>query len=128
ARAASGVALARDDSNGPTSLVARMAGATRTIWLTDPLVGDRFAAVTALGPAKGLGARRQLVGVTLLPSAQGLGVETTTDDLRITPAGDLVRLSRPAGLDLSAPSDQLAVAPEQPNAPQAAIFPALILS
>ena len=44
---ASGVEVDRAD-DGSDALVARMAGATKTVWLTDPLVGDRFAAVTAL--------------------------------------------------------------------------------
>ncbi|MEG0819511.1 MAG: hypothetical protein RSG56_08705, partial [Brevundimonas sp.] len=42
-----GVEIGRDDSV-QTALTARMAGATKTVWLTDPMVGDRFAAVTAL--------------------------------------------------------------------------------
>src|SRR5690606_28982455 len=75
-----GVLLNRDADHGPTALVAELAGARRAIWLTDPLAGDRFAAVTALGPAKGMGSRRQLVDLTLLPTAQGLGIETAADD------------------------------------------------
>ncbi len=55
--ATSGVEVDRDDV-GDTALVARMAGATRTVWLTDPMVGDRFAAVTALAPGKAFADRR----------------------------------------------------------------------
>ncbi|HAJ02217.1 MAG TPA: hypothetical protein DCL55_03085, partial [Brevundimonas sp.] len=73
----------------------------KAVWLTDPLVGDRFAAVTALAPGKGFAGRRQTVDLTLLPSAQGLGIETATDDLTIQPAGDRVLVSRPGGLTLS---------------------------
>ncbi|KAK0341612.1 hypothetical protein LTR94_025680, partial [Friedmanniomyces endolithicus] len=67
----SGVDIGRAD-DGSAALVARMAGATKTVWLTDPLVGDRFAAVTALAPGKGFSGSRTTVDLTLLPTAQGL--------------------------------------------------------
>ena len=122
------VELDRDDT-GDATLVARMAGATRTVWLTDPMVGDRFAAVTALAPGKGFADTRQTVDLTLLPTAQGLAVETPTDNLQIKAEGDLVTLSRPGGLTLSPPSMALeaAAAPEA-HAPRKAEFPALILT
>lgn len=124
---ATGVSLARDDLNGPTALVAQMAGASRALWLTDPLIGDRFAAVPAIGPAKGLGARRQLVDLTLLPSAHGLALEARRDDLSIVAAGDLVRVSRPGGLALSSPVDALSEASGLDELPARARLPALIL-
>jgi tetratricopeptide (TPR) repeat protein len=124
---AQAVEVDRDDT-ARTSLVARMAGATKAIWLTDPMVGDRFAAVTALAPGKGFGDRRQTVDVTLLPTAQGLAVETPTDDLTIVPAGDLVTVSRPQGLTMSAPSQQLDAAPDAPHLPRKAPYPAMILA
>jgi tetratricopeptide (TPR) repeat protein len=124
--ASTGVDVGRDDG-ARVALVARMAGATKTIWLTDPLAGDRFAAVTALAPGKGFAARRQLVDLTLLPTAQGLAVETSTDDLTIQPDGDLVTIGRPRGLNLSAPSAALERAIEV-GAPRRAPRPALILS
>jgi len=122
------VEVDRDDTAEAT-LVARMAGATKTVWLTDPMVGDRFAAVTALAPGKGFADTRQTVDLTLLPTAQGLAIETPTDDLTIKAEGDLVTLSRPNGLTLSPPSMALeAAAPPQAHAPQKAEFPALILT
>lgn len=123
---ASGVSVGRDDTGEP-ALVAQVAGATRVVWLTDPLVGDRFAAVPARGPAKGLGERRETVDLTLLPTAQGLAVETARDDLQVQAAGDLVTLSRPGGLALSAPSAALETAAAGHTAPRKAPFPALIL-
>ena len=125
--AVSGIEIGRDDTGEP-EMVARMAGATKAVWLTDPMVGDRFAAVTALAPGKGFGARRRTVGLTLLPTAHGLAVETTTDDLIITAEGDLVTLGRPGGLTLSPPSMALEAAAEAPQTPQKAGYPALILS
>ncbi|CAN5409252.1 hypothetical protein BH09PSE1_BH09PSE1_24460 [soil metagenome] len=125
--AASAVEVTRDDT-AATSLVARMAGATKAVWLTDPMVGDRFAAVTALAPGKGNGARRQTIDVTLLPTAQGLAVETPTDDLSIVTAGDLVTVTRPGGLTMSAPSQTLDDAPEPAETLRKAPFPGLILA
>ena len=123
---ASGVEIDRSD-DGSATLVARMAGATKTVWLTDPLVGDRFAAVTALAPGKGFSGTRSTVDLSLIPTAQGLAVETTTDDLKIEAAGDLVTLSRPQGLTLSPPSATLEAAAHEDDAPKPAAYPALIL-
>jgi len=123
-----GILLSRDEDSGPTALVAELAGAGRAVWLTDPLVGDRFAAVTALAPAKSMGSRRRLVDLTLLPTAQGLGIETATDDLRVSVQGDLVRMTRPSGLSLSRPTDSLQAAAAQAGAPRRAPYAALILA
>lgn len=125
--AVEGVRVDRDDTGEP-ALVARMAGATRAIWLTDPVVGDRFAAVTALAPGKGFGDRRKTVDLALLPTAHGLAVETSAADLAIHAAGDLVTLSRPGGLTLSPPSAALESAPVGEGAPQKARHPGLILA
>lgn len=123
--AVDGVRIDRDDAGEPT-LVARMAGATRAVWLTDPLVGDRFAAVTALAPGKGYGDRRKTVDLALLPTAHGLAVETTATDLAIHADGDLVTLTRPGGLTLSPPSAGRDAASAD-GAPARARYPGLIL-
>jgi len=125
--AVEGVVVDRDDSGEPV-LVAHMAGATRAVWLTDPLAGDRFAAVTALAPGKGFADRRRTVDLALLPTAQGLAVETSSADLGIHADGDLVTFSRPAGLILSPPSAALGAAADENGAPRKAKFPALILA
>ena len=123
--AVEGVVIDRDDEGEP-ALVARMAGATRAVWLTDPLVGDRFAAVTALAPGKGFADRRRTIDLALLPTAQGLAVETPTSDLAIQAEGDRVVISRPAGLTLSPPSAALDAAAIGTGAPQKGRYPALI--
>jgi tetratricopeptide (TPR) repeat protein len=122
-----GVVIDRADDGEP-ALVARMAGATRAVWLTDPLAGDRFAAVTALAPGKGFADRRRSVDLALLPTAHGLAVETPASDLAIQADGDLVTLSRPGGLILSPPSAALEAATAGSGAPPKAKYPALILS
>jgi len=123
----SGVDIERDDAV-KASLTARMAGATRTVWLTDPMIGDRFAAVTALAPGKGLKTARRTVDAGFLPTAHGLAIETPTDDLSVTADGDLVTVTRPRGLTLSSPTAGLEAAVEGGDAPRAASRPALILA
>lgn len=125
--AVDGVSIGREETGRP-ALVARMAGATKAVWLTDPLVGDRFAAVTALAPGKGFADRRRTVDLALLPTAHGLAVETATTDLAVHADGDLVTLSRPGGLTLSPPSAGLDDAPAAEGAPVRARHPGLILS
>ncbi len=125
--AVEGVSVDRDDDGEPV-LVARMAGATRAVWLTDPLVGDRFAAVTALAPGKGFADRRRTIDLSLLPTAHGLAVETPASDLAIQADGDLVTLSRPGGLTLSPPSAALEAAAAGGDAPRRAKYSALILA
>jgi len=126
AASAGGVTVDRDDTGEP-ALVARMAGATKAIWLTDPMAGDRFAAVTALAPGKGFADSRQSLDMSLLPTAHGLAVETLVSDLAIRADGDLVTLSRPGGLTLSAPSAALETAEDEPGAPRKAKYPGLIV-
>jgi tetratricopeptide (TPR) repeat protein len=125
--AVEGVAIDRQDGGEPV-LVAHMAGATRAVWLTDPLAGDRFAAVTALAPGKGFADRRRTIDLTLLPTAQGMAVETPASDLSIQAAGDLVTLSRPGGLTLSPPSAALQAAGAEDGLPKRAKHPGLILA
>ena len=125
--AVEGVPVDRDDTGEPV-LVARMAGATRAVWLTDPLAGDRFAAVTALAPGKGFADRRRTVDLALIPTAQGMAVETTSADLGIQAEGDRVIFSRPNGLILSPPSAALDAAADESGAPRRAKFPGLILA
>lgn len=125
--AAGGITVERDDSGQP-ALVARMAGATRAVWLTDPLAGDRFAAVTARAPGKGFGDLRRTVDLALLPTAHGLAVETPVADLAIRAEGDLVTLQRPGGVLLSPPSAALEPAETGPGAPAKARHAGLILA
>lgn len=124
---ASGVEIGRAE-DGSAALVARMAGATKAIWLTDPLAGDRFAAVTALAPGKGFADTRRTIDMAVIPSAQGLAVEATTDDLRIEAEGDLVTIGRPRGLTLSPPSAALEAVDHSNDAPRRADHPGLILA
>ena len=119
------VKLTRDDSAGPASLTAALAGASSVYWVADPAVGDKVGVVTALGPVKGMPTRRDLVEFTLLESAQGLAIERRADDLAVTYSGDLVTFSRPKGLALSAANLRVADAAAI-DAPKPASQPGLI--
>jgi tetratricopeptide (TPR) repeat protein len=120
------VRVSRDATDGPATLKAPVAGATRVIRLPDPEAGDVISVVTALGPAKGLPSRRDFVQMALLPSVQGLAVESHIDDLQVVREGDIVRMSRDRGLTLSprwASQDKVQA---EIGAPMPAAMPALI--
>ena len=95
------VAVDTDRDAGPAALSVALAGSTAVRWLNDPVVGDRLGVVTALGPAKGLAARRATIETILPPTVHGLVVQPLTEDIAVDADGDLVRIFRPRGLALS---------------------------
>lgn len=122
------IGLKREDADGPAALIAQMAGSTGVFWVEDPAAGDRLAVVTALGPAKALDQRRAIVDAVLLPSTHGLAIQPLAEDLAVHADGDLVRIGRPKGLELSPATAQMRhIAPRPDLAlPSAASLPALI--
>jgi tetratricopeptide (TPR) repeat protein len=121
------VDIKTDLSSAPVSLTAQMAGATGVFWITDPMVGDRLAVVTALAPSKGVLAARDLVDGVVLASVQGLAVAPRVDDLKVSTDGDIVRIGRSKGLELSPVSNLARSAePAAADLPQRASMPALI--
>jgi len=120
------VKVVRDDVGGPAALKAAVSGATRAVKVPDPVVGDTLSVVTALAPSKGVPTRRDFVQMAILPSAQGLAVESYVEDLEVTHDGDLVHMGRPSGLALSPASASIIRAEAQLGAPQPAMLPALI--
>lgn len=120
------VSVERDGESAEAALTAVLAGATASIWLDDPAVGDRIAVVTALAPSKGLESRRDYVEMALLPTIQGLAIEPFATDLRVAAEGDLVRIGRPMGLALSSVSAANRRIDVAAGAPQAAGMPGLI--
>jgi tetratricopeptide (TPR) repeat protein len=119
------VKISRDETTASGALSVAVAGATRVLWVPDPVVGDKIGVVTALAPAKGLPSRREYVDLALLPSAQGLAVEPIADDISITTDGDLVAIGRPLGLALSTKNGDAMVA-QGPGLPQPATRPGLV--
>jgi tetratricopeptide (TPR) repeat protein len=120
------IKIDRDDQTGPPALTAALTGATKVIWLTDPVIGDRFAAVTALGDPRPVDRKRTLIETTLLPTVHGVAVEATAPDVSVSIVGDLVRIERPKGLTLSPPTAIARAASTPIELPQAAIMPGLI--
>ena len=118
------IPVARGAEDGPASLAANVAGSTKIVWLDDPAVGDKLAVATALWPAKGVMLRRAYVDLTTLPSAQGLAIDPQVDDLQVTTDGDVVRITRPDGLLLSAKTRTLLA--DTLDMPMAAIMPGLV--
>ena len=121
------VNLTRDTEATLPGLSAAVAGATRSLWFDDPIVGDRLAVVTALAPSKGLASGHHYVDLDFLASAQGLAVAPRAGDIDVTVSGDLVHLARPGGMSLSTPQQ----ANNDPSAnmaelPQAAAMAGLI--
>ncbi|MEI9890055.1 MAG: tetratricopeptide repeat protein [Caulobacteraceae bacterium] len=91
----------RDPDSPAPALRAALAGATKSLWLDDPVVGDKIGVVTALPPSKGVAGRRSYVDFSLLPSAQGMAFEPAVADLNVAVDGEWVRVGRAKGLDLS---------------------------
>ena len=121
-----GIHIVRDDEV-KASLSAQVSGVRRTIWITDPMSGERIATVPALGPVKGVNVARRSVDAQILRTAQGLAVEAFADDLSVDTATDRVIISRKGGLKLSSPTAALEAAGAPAiDAPKAARFPALI--
>lgn len=120
------VQVRRDEAGGPAALTAAISGVTRVVRVPDAVVGDTLVVATALGPPKGLPSRREFVQMALLPSAQGLAMETFAEDITLTRSGDLVEIGRPTGLALSSPSVAMRRAEAPVGAPQPAGRPALI--
>ncbi len=95
------VKIGRDQTAATAGLVVTMAGSTKVAWVDDPVVGDKIAVVTALAPTKGVSARRDFIDLALLPSAHGLAIEPSREDLSVATDGDVVLIGRPNGLSLS---------------------------
>jgi tetratricopeptide (TPR) repeat protein len=122
----SAVRVQRDDAQGPAILKAAVAGATKVVQMLDPQAGDTLSVVTALGPSKGVGTRRDYAQMAVLPSVQGLVVESHIDDLNVARDGDIVHIGRKMGLALSPSFATEEDAKLTIDAPKPAAMPALI--
>lgn len=120
------IKVARDESVHPATLSARISGVTKAVWVDDPAVGDKMIVAPALAPSKGLPSRREYVEMALLPSAQGMALETYAQDLMVQAQGDLLRIGRPKGLVLSPISASTPPEEAAAGAPQPMSMPALI--
>ena len=100
------IQIRRDARTGrPGRILIGLDGARSIRWVDDPVIGDRIAVVTGLGPVQGLVSRRDFVGGALLPSAHGGAVEVMVEDLELTLLGAGAAIGRPDGLDLTPLAD-----------------------
>jgi tetratricopeptide (TPR) repeat protein len=120
------VRVVRDEAEGPATLKAAVAGATKIVQMADPQAGDTLDVITALGPAKGLPSRRDYVQMAVLPSVQGLAIESHIDDLQVARDGDIIHIGRKVGLALSPSFATQEDARLTVDAPKPAAMPALI--
>ncbi len=86
-------------------LVWPMTQATKTVTLTDPLIGDEIQAVTVKSSGEYSGARRQYVDLEVLPSYIGLAFVPKADDVVATRDERGVSISKPQGLAISPERD-----------------------
>lgn len=103
-------------TNGRSVLRAELPGAASVHWLTDPVVGDKMAVITAAPQTYSLARPREFVEVAALPSAQGLVVRTKADDVSLKVGLNEVTISRDGGLTISSLAD---VAPSEVNLKEA---------
>ena len=69
--------------------------------LTDPDLGTRLMAITALAPARGLMRPQNFVELRVLQSMHGVALEPLADDITADVTAEQVTISRPGGLTLS---------------------------
>ena len=120
------VRVQRDEAEGPATVKAAVAGATKVVLMADPQAGDSLNVVTALGPAKGLASRRDFAQLSVLSSVQGLAIESHIEDLTVSRDGDIVRIGRPLGLALSPSFATQETARLSLDAPKPSAMPGLI--
>ncbi|MFT4091222.1 MAG: tetratricopeptide repeat protein [Asticcacaulis sp.] len=99
------VKIARDDSSGSPAMTVNLAGARKVAWIRDPAVGDRMAVVTAPGPVKPVLSGRLTPEAGLGATAHGVVVERMTPDIAVNVRSDVIEISRPGGLSLSADNE-----------------------
>ena len=112
--------LVRQTAGSATKMRAYMPGITQVVWLKDPEVQDRIAAVLGFAPARGLLDGRRFVEFAALSSQQGLAVQAIADDLAVVVEGSEAVVARPNGLSVSAAQFVHALATSQSELPKTA--------
>ena len=97
------ISFTRQGAEGQTTLTTPLAGAVHVLVLADPDAGDRLFVVPAK-PGKGVLTPKRFVEMEALPTAIGIGIVPYSDDLSVEVQSELVTVSRPKGLALSAAS------------------------
>jgi len=116
--AASPISLVRND-DGPhrAALGTMLPGANHVIGLTDPAVGDILKVIPAR-PGRAVADQHSYLEFTAIPTAAGLVIRPSADDLTVTVANGRVSITRPDGLALTPP---VTIIPQSP-----AVLPAVV--
>lgn len=96
----SAAAFMPSGTGAASALRVQLAGAARSLTLTDPEAGDRIVVVPGR-PGSGVGAPRRMVELEALPSIAGVAIIPLADDLDVSTANGAVEISRREGLSLS---------------------------
>ncbi|WP_146140241.1 hypothetical protein [Alsobacter soli] len=100
--------------DGRTVVRAAFPDLSSVHWVEDPEAGDKLAIVTGRRSARGVVKAQGFVDFQVLPSAQGVVVVPTSDDVAVRAGVDDVSVTRDGGLVVSAlPELPLAAAPGQ---------------
>ena len=97
------VTFTRQGADGQTTLTTPLPGAVHVIQLADPEAGDHLLVVPAR-MGKGVLTPKRFVEMEALPTAVGLSIVPFSDDLAVDVQSEMVTVSRPKGLALSAAS------------------------
>lgn len=87
----------QSDGDGPARMLIELENATSVHWIDDPDIGDRFAAVTAYGPPRGVIADQSFVEFIIRATSHGAMVLPIADDVIIENAPEGVIVTRRAG-------------------------------
>lgn len=98
------LSMARLIKNNKHGIVVPLENAGTLHHLTDPDLGTRLMAITALAPARGLMRPQNFVELRVLQSMHGIALEPLADDITADVNAEQVTISRPRGLTLSAES------------------------
>lgn len=98
------LSMARLINGSKRGMVVPLENAGTLHHLTDPDLGTRLMAITALAPARGLMRPQNFVELRVLQSMHGIALEPLADDITADVTAEQVTISRPGGLTLSAES------------------------
>jgi hypothetical protein len=102
------ISVERDARRGASArILLRLESVSETLWVDDPAVEDTMAVITSSGPIQGAPARRDFVGMALLPSSHGAAMEILADDVVMSEQDGVIVFARPDGLALSPTSDSV---------------------
>ena len=104
------IQLTRDDDQKRPVLATRVPGATRTLSVVDPTVGDSLVIIPS-SVGYGVPRQRSYIQFTNLQTAAGMVIVPSTDDLDIAVSQSRLSISCPDGLSLTQATAPVATSP-----------------